>query len=361
MQGSGYSTDPDGPRDNLLGVWALAAAIGSIQIERATNQAVASFAFSDGGLLLEWEQEMRLRQDAVRTDLERQTRLVAMLRAKGATRAIAERAVRTLASTAAVEAVTREMVVADAVEDEAIFQSRVRIDAADFDVAKIRNGIAAVMGRLLSARTRGQLGWVHPDAVVTGPNDAAWATSAHLLDRDALRRQTATTYATPVHAPSRVRSYGPTSKLRARDLNDWQDLSLFAPANNLASSYFASAEHGGDFVAFAVVVANGADVILDASIDWRDRYTMVRARRSGTDIRPGHTDSSYGGSLLNYYSGLAYWGSGGVAYRLPLEGAPPGLDLQVSTIDGSMHITNSMGATRYVAGWLLATRDLGRR
>lgn len=357
LQGiGGYSADPDSLRDNELAAQAVVMAEVSHAIDRAAQQGYPDLADE---LLEEWERIYRLPNDAARTVAERLERLAAAERATGgASEPRFSRAVRTVADDVADPIVANSvtMVNQDAAEKSLIFQPAVQISEAEFADPAIRRAVGDIAQRVLPARSWGQHGVPVPAESVVVKLDAEWASVDHRLDRDGIRQQTATAYATRPGL-ARHRSYGPATRLRSTDLNEIQERMLLDSLSDDDGDTYA-AQVGADRVALSVEAALGTNAV-DASMDWRDRFVLVAACvHAADDIRPGQASDS-GFSTGDQHHGLWYTGTGGTGgYRFETITS---LFLQVNATTGALEVENGTGATAYIVAILQASQDLGKR
>lgn len=256
---------------------------------------------------------------------------------------------------------TREHVVADDVPAEAILQSAVEL-GDDYDVTATREAVIDVLAHMLSARFRGHLTNARhipkPRDIVVREVGARWGTTK--LGEYAIRRQTSVTY-DHVRPASRIKPYGPLSKITAEDLNAIQDACLFGMCDG--SSAGESAEPGAHWIQFQDVNGGGGSVtLLDDSIDWRDRFVLVATRYSTNDIRPGQSNDHDFNSDTEKIA-FGYTGTGGSI------SAPTGYEIEIATnvaiyatATGALRLGNNNGAASYyTSGLIIASQDLGER
>ena len=164
----GYTTDPDDPWTRELEAYAHALWIGRVAIDRALAQA---FQDRTTELLEEWERAYDLPNDAARTLLERQERLVAAeLSTAGASAERLALALGRVAPLAVAHANTREEIVKAAAIDRMIFHIGVQLDATEFDDPAVRRAAARVLRRVIPARLLAVLGFRRAGGL-SGPPD----------------------------------------------------------------------------------------------------------------------------------------------------------------------------------------------
>lgn len=351
LQGEdGYTDDDTSVRMREVRGEAMHAAIMATEIERASEQTWPNRATEQ---LAEWEQELGLRNNAARTVQERQIRTKACRKATSRESDIEAAIVLLGAASADLKINTATHVSKDDAEPDCIWQRAVEIPSAALDDPNIREAAIDVARLALPARSRGHLDANDPRDVIVEKVGARWNTDK--LDRSALQQQTGT-QRDHVRPPSRLKSYGPLSTLKAADFNAIQDALLWGvmPGSECATAALA----GGVWTTFSCDVVNTDYYILD-DIDWRDRFAIVAVRWSTSDIRPGQSGDTGFGSA-NELIELAYWGTGGITsgYQLELE---TDLNMYADSSTGKLRIGNFTGSTQYIAGIVVGTEDLGER
>lgn len=125
---------------------------------------------------------------------------------------------------------------------------------------------------------------------------------------------------------------------------------------------------------FATTLAATSELVIDDTIDWRDRMVRARVSRSATyDILPGHADELHAndGTAPVFQTCTArYTGPGGkadtdldrgfhVALLADTAVAADGVCLYARTTDGALVLRNGTGLTTHVHGFIDATFQLG--
>lgn len=129
---------------------------------------------------------------------------------------------------------------------------------------------------------------------------------------------------------------------------------------------------GGLRRVFACDLATATALVLDTSVDWRDRMLSWLVGYSASDIRPGGAaddDIANGTATLTYACGYMGPGFGGAGQPSNLDdytAAPLGVGefdvaLYARASDGALMLRHTFGATRYFVGWIEATFQLGAR
>lgn len=361
----GYSQDPDGPRVTELEAYATALWVGRIALDRAFAQV---FPNRSTELLEEWEHAYGLPNDAARTIEQRQARLrAAELAVAGASRDRIEAALQAVAPSASAVASKRTHIEASAALDEMIYQIGVQLDLDEWSDPAVRRGVARILRRMLPAHHHPVPGFRVENGTSGAPDTegplyvtegATWGGS-QILGQTVLHRQSATTYA--VREPTnRYREYGPLVKLTADDLNALQDLTLMGPCTG-AGVVDAYADAGTDMaiVHVATRVGAGVPLILDESIDWRDRYVLPVFHYSTSDIRPGQatdTTAIIATAIDDLMSTLA--GDDATLAGTHLTFATD-LHLYASNVDGQLYCYNASASAVSIVGMFIASPSLG--
>lgn len=364
LQGTGgYSEQDDSARIGELKAWAYVAAVASGAIDRAAAQIWPEYATE---LLDEWERTMRLRNSAARNDTERKLRIEAVHRASPRKADIEAALAHMGISTATFLTNVRTDIYhgsgsypVSVYPNEAIFQSAVVLSDADYDDAAKREGTLDVLEKVLPARAVGHMDDPKVDACVASSLGCNLQTG--VLDRSVLWHDGGSMPLghDNVRAPSRVKNFGPLSKLRAADLNRIQEAMLFDVASDTET--MGSAVIGGEWLAVSANLALGNKTI-DSSVDWRDRMIFFTGRVSTTDLRIGGGDSIINNTATRvsamFYSGPGKATGSGTEWSGILN-ASPALHMWVNTT-GDLRVYDGNGATlQYLVGMLFATPDLG--
>lgn len=304
LQGVGaYSDEAGSYRVRELAAIALIFAHSQMALEAA-----GAGVFPQGSveLLAEHERRHLVPNDAARTEEQRQARLAALARAlRGASAVDIEAAVALLGITANVSSITRGNVVTDGATPDAIFQ-------LSFDVSNKlgpveRRAAVDILRRCLPVLQYGHMGHASPQEMIVVSDRARW-------DGDEVMGDCALAVGTSVQSryPSRLKDYGPLSRLTARDLNAIQAQMLVSACNKVANSIESKA--GGKLIAFARHVSAGATVAIETG-DYRYRLARVvmHLSASTSDMRPGQTlDTLLNTSTLQ--EKLWYTGDGSSGY-----------------------------------------------
>lgn len=115
---------------------------------------------------------------------------------------------------------------------------------------------------------------------------------------------------------------------------------------------------------FYATAADGAEVVVDDSIDWRDRILWGEGRRSTSAIGAGGAAEGSHNAATGW-GGARYTGPGetgsmveqGYSLRIIVNQ----LQLRVRPTDGALMLYNETGSTQYVTGLVAATFQLGPR
>lgn len=114
--------------------------------------------------------------------------------------------------------------------------------------------------------------------------------------------------------------------------------------------------------------ADGTEVVVDASIDWRDRFVWIGARRSTSAIGPGGAAETSHNTATSFNT-ARYTGPGedgaltlqGYSLQLDQTWSSATLQLRVRPSDGALMLANETGSTQYVTGIVGASFQLGPR
>lgn len=248
---------------------------------------------------------------------------------------------------------SRARVVQEDATPETILQSVVLVDDEAYDdPARARN--IDILSRVLPARALGQ--WMREgllDEMLVTSVAPTWGGSEK-LGRTALGTVSPIAR-NHVRPPARYRDYGPYSRLAAADLNRIQDASLFFRDNAPSGTWPNVIQEGFAARFFDFTAAASTTVILDTSIDWRDRLVTVVLKATGTDVRPGkasqHLFNPSTVQVVQFYTG-----TGGPSY----EKALTGMFLAVDSLSGALQLRNGPGVV-YGAGMVVATGAVGGR
>lgn len=125
---------------------------------------------------------------------------------------------------------------------------------------------------------------------------------------------------------------------------------------------------------FYASAADGAEVVLDTSIDWRDRYVWGSFRWSEDPIGAGgaseadHNLGAFDATNTPAGSRARYMGPGESGTLTPLRGyglqlvvTASGLQIRARDTDGALVLRNNTGTTKYVTGILAGSFQLGPR
>ena len=352
LQGrGGYADTEESLRYRELLALATAAGIGSNTISRAGAQA---FVHRATELLEEWERAYRLPNDAARTVLERQQRLMAQERISGGgmkgnieglLQAFLNDGVATLLG-AGVDAVGFE-----GAEEETAFNQVVFVSAATLDDPEQRRMANTVLDRIMPAKGRRQH-TLHDADLLVDSIDCEWASTLNRFDRTAILADTAGSRGSS-RTPARHVSYGPRTKLRAGDLNTIQERVCWGNAESPSNH-----SHGGTGGISMVgsIEAPVGTTDFDETHDYRDRMIWAMAAHSNLDIRPGEA-SDFAYTSATQVPMFFIGGSGGASFDAPFPS--DSLSWRVDATDGRLQIVNAGGATRYVTAILFASADQG--
>jgi len=323
LQGSGYPTDEDTRRDELVQVWADSAAWAKGLIDTAQLALLAQTAPTL--FLEEHELAMSLPNDAVRTDAERAGRMVAMLAlAGGWTQERIIEALNQLGVTAAVELIVND---ADTIGFggwvEAAHTYAIKLSATDYADKALRRGIATVFGRMAPAHSVGQHGNQDPSSVIVTSYGARWGTATGVDGEDAYIGRACIYKTTPSTADpgkwgARRWPVSVPTTLTAEMLNDLQERLLWG-ASPLDGGWSGHDLEGHcEFVSGTCPVSSSRD-LTDGSVDYTDRLVIVSGViRTGFDVRPG--GASENGTQAAQFNRLWYTGDGSTAYDTAISG-----------------------------------------
>jgi hypothetical protein len=346
MQGVGaYSDEADSYRVRELAALALVLAHSQMTLEAA-----GAGVFPQGSIELLTAHERRhlVPNDAARTEEQRQVRLAALARAlRGASAVDIEAAVALLGITANIASITRGNVVTDGATPDAVFQ--LAFDVSDKLGAVDRRAAVDILRRCLPVMQYGHMGHASPQEMIVVSDRAKW-------DGTEVMGDCALAVGTSVQNryPSRLKNYGPLSRLTARDLNAIQAQMLVSACNKTANSIQCKA--GGKLIAFARHVSAGATVALETG-DHRYRLARVvmHLAASTSDMRPGQTlDTLLNGSTLQ--EKLWYTGDGSSGYDAVFSDGSVlgGLRATASQIE----FTSSSASAHTICGFIELSEDV---
>lgn len=127
---------------------------------------------------------------------------------------------------------------------------------------------------------------------------------------------------------------------------------------------------GGLRKVFACDLATATALVLDTSVDWRDRMTSFVIAYSASDIRPGGAaDADIANGTASRAVAAGYTGTGYAGAGQPVRGtdycvAQLGLAtvvLYARASDGALMLRHTLGALRYFVAFVEATFQLGPR
>lgn len=357
--------------------WAVLLATGRSEIDRAFRQA---FPDMSDALIAEWERAFRLPNDSARTLAQRQARVAAHERTnRGATREAVQDTLDATGHYAMFSANRRLEVEQTASEDAAIFQCLVQLAGEDFFHPIVRESIEILFRNSMPAKNIGALDNLEASASSVVEVGARWNSTHHYLDRDAIARPVALTR--EVYGQrARVKSFGPGSRIDARDLNRIQETiygSALDGEDDLTS--YSGAAVGLLTFWWGADLADGVPVLLDDSMDWRDRLMWTHFQFSRDDgatrlaITPGQADDDAWGNDSNGGLGAEdvsqsvnvislYTGTGSAAsptYRGFSSNSTPRIVLYSDTTGDLYALAD--GDDFHACGILWVTPDLGKR
>ncbi len=358
LQGRGaYTTEAGSVREAELLAAGTAAAVGAQIIDRAWKNSVPSQASE---LLSDWEEFFFLPNDAARTDDERRTRLRAIQHLMGrASWTDLQAVLRIVAQSATLHGNTRDMVVADAAPEEAIFAPLVTLDDVDYDDPKVRLFCALLLRRAVPARCCRLLHSRDVRRGVATGYEAIWNSVDARLGRDAIGQQTAVARENN-HPPARVVPYGPLSPLDGDELNLVQDGTLLVPASANRVEYNTS-DAKWFTKSFAASIAATSIATIDSGGlsggDWLSRLLVIELKYDATDIRPGQgADATIngGGTAARIYWFTGAGGEAGYEYNVDAN-----IRLYVDAALGELVVRNLSGGTLRVVAFVIASGVVG--
>lgn len=393
LQGvGGYAEDDDSQRVLELSVAANIAADGSTTILNAANQAWPATADQ---LLFAIEIVHSLRNSAARSVAQRRTRLEAVLRGDARFSKIKDALAHAGldASNIAViqnlrqhisESVGLLLPTREELPDESIFQIAILISDSDYDDGRLYRTALDILDQILPGRSRSHMGETTGDGVLATSHGIRWGSSDR-LDRSVLfktpmplsigtfgdnesallpGRRTDIGYARKLRLrhPSRLKPFGPLSKLRSHDLNALQDNLLFGIANQSSAALPFGPGVGGEWRIVSMQTAFG-NKIVDSVVNWSDRFVTFVGRISALDIRlsgANKTALNNGAPVIQTfgYTGLGQTNGVGPNYDIPIDGSAHFYSDAVSA-SHQLSIHDSTPGTRYIVGILIATPRLG--
>lgn len=342
-----------------LGAIGAIASVGASTLDRACAQAFVDLATQ---LLDAWERIHRLSNDSARQLADRWARLVAKetFRDVDVDSLIAALA-RVVTYDAAIAATdwftVSNLTDTYGLEPWAQFQYVVSIGAAFDDTVK-RRAVELLLRQMPTYRL-GQMQAMTADRVVVDDATAPglWNSAASRMDRSPIARNTSTDGdgLEARKAPSRVRSYGPLSRIDSRDINAIQD----AVSAGAGSAWTGGTKPAAGYLErwFSIELTAAADLFIDQSVDWRQRMIRCSLIIDAADIRPvGATELN--ANLLTVTERLdvaGFWTTGGVAQAI--VGAS-GVEVYSSGAPGKLRIRNTSGGTLRVIGMIGASEPL---
>ena len=368
LAGSSYGPeDEESVWQGTLRAWAVLLQLGRESIDRAFRQAYPGLS---DDLIEEWETAFQLPNDAARTIAERQKRLADTEKnAKGGSRPALDGALGVASDTAQLTGNRADSVAMSGAPEAAVFQAALHFTNEEFYNPSVRQAAERICGRAINARNVGQLDDASAQASSVVRLGARHADPSFYFDRDGLLRQEFLPRLSPLQ-PSRVKSFGPGSKLRASDINRIQEgmLSSLMHGDGLDTdvNLYASAMPGMVTRWFAWSGANLDEVVIDDTMDWRERLVVMHSSHSDTfDIRPGGAaDYSQGLAPLSDLH-VVYTGPGslpaGTTYRAveATGGSTPRHAIYARDYDGAlMARPEFIVGTRYAWGVVFASEDL---
>lgn len=350
------ATEPHAQELGAIG--AMASAMAST-LDRAAAQAFVDLATE---MLDAWEQTHRLPNDSARTLTDRWYRLVAKETFRDVDLDSYIAALNRLVPYDATIAASDSFGVANlndtyGLEPWAQFQYVVSIGAAFDDTIK-RRAVELLLRQVPTYRL-GQMQAPTADRVVVddATTPGLWNSATSRMDRSPISRATSTDGDGFVarNAPSRVRSYGPLSRLDSRDVNAIQD----AVSAGAGSAWTGGTKPAAGYTErwFSIVLAAAADLFVDQSIDWRQRMIRCSLIIDTTDIRPVGA-SELSANLLTVLQRIdvaGFWTTGGTAQGIVTSS---GVEVYSSGAPGKLRIRNTSGATLYVIGMVGASEPL---
>lgn len=362
-----------------LHAWCVLLRLGRESIDRAFRQ---TFQELSDELIAEWEQAYKLPNDIARTVAERQRRVAdTELTSRGAARVDLEAALSIASATAQFSGNLADGVAMAAAPEESVFQAALHLTNEEFYNPAIRAAVERVFMRAIPARNHGQLDDTALNAASSVVIGARLSDDDSYFDRDALIRQESVAFVpewqsatsslprSPGTQPARMKSFGPGTKLKSRDINRIQEGMLASWLNgdglDAEVKQYVDTPLGLVTRWFSYSAANNTEVVIDDELDWRDRFLVVHVKFSnGTDIRPGSgADTSQGISSTSTQA--LYTGPGGTAggstYTSLTVATSPANAIYARNTDGALCVRPSGigGSTRYGWGVILSTHDMG--
>lgn len=352
LRGDGYSSLVSSyvQRENFA--HAHAAEMASSTVSRAFWETTGLYSFES---LDEWEAALHLPNDAPRNAQQRAER-IRVIRAIPAAQASTEKLellLQLIAPSALLLANTEARIACDRGIAEDAFQILCVLSDADFDDNHKRETCREFVRRAAPYRC-GQHG--HPRDLVATGHDLRWGDPLSFFDRDAIRQTTelaagAEAYDNLPEACRycRVVPYAQLSKLRAADWNRIQDATLMGATTEKTGGAITA---GQVRRMFACSVGASSTLVLDSSVDWRERMITGSIFVSASDARPGGAadTTAVDGSSVYMYSG-----AGGASFD---QVYTTNQTLEVNAANGNLRLINGVAATRYYVGVLIGTEVL---
>lgn len=371
--------EADSTWQRTLRAWSVLLRLGRESIDRAFRQAYPELSDE---LIADWERTYKLPNDIARTLGERQRRVADTERySNGASCSALEGALGVASATAQFSGNLADSVSMSATPEESVFHAALHLTNEEFYNPAIRAAAERVFGRAVPARNIGQLDDLSMNASSSVAIGIRLADEDSFLDRDAIIRQesvahiaewqsaTTTLPKSPGTQPARMKSFGPGTVLKSRDLNRIQEgmLASWLNGDGLDAEVKQYVDTPAGLVTrwFSFSATNNTEVVIDDELDWRDRFLVVHLKFSdGTDIRPGGgADTSQGVASTSMQS--LYTGPGGTAggstYTSRTVAVSPNNAIYARNTDGALCVRPSGigGSTRYGLGVILSTHDMG--
>lgn len=279
--------------------WAVLLSTGREDIDRAFLNAFPDLADE---LVSDWENALNLPNDTARNLAQRQARIAAHERTqRGAARGDLQNTLDVTNVLASFVANRRDEVLMAGSEDAAIFQTTLQLANEDFYDPILREAIETLYAQALPAKHIGALDRLGRDTSTVVETDATWNSTSRYVGRDAVGRQVSLTRS-EFQPPARVRSYGPGSRIDARDLNRIQEtIAGCALTKQLGLTDYSAVAAGLDTYWFGADCPDGVPTQLDTSIDWRDRiifcscqYSYANAGSAVEMVPSGAGDDQWG-------------------------------------------------------------------
>lgn len=355
---SGYSES--GALLEELECWAAMLFVAHTLPQRVASEAFVSIASE---LLEEWEREYGLPNDAARTPAERQSRLVAAERAiGGAIRSRVESVLREISATAEWRTTTQLDLFYDDLTTwpSMIRQHAVELGETEWAKPAVRRAIARVMQRMTGATGHFQHGFTDPAEAVVARTDAEWGSADHVIGRDAIRRGATSLDIARYEQVATLRRFGPLAKIRAADLNEIQDATVYRRVTDgVELDALTGVQADRIALSFAAECAVGpSTTVIDEGEDWRYRLATVWIAVASDDIRPGGASDAFVGTTAQarqiWYAGGGSTDAGAAANANAIE-LIADVYLYADQATGALKIRNESAGTRYAVGMIHAT------